>query len=114
MRNPKTPDLAHLLDGLEEQMLEEEFGAMPHNDIAAELTDQYVSGHTRSDGTYVQGYYRSSPNAARYDNYSSQGNANPYTGKAGTERNEQSAKPEWNDSYGNGSGKHLNSLFGDD
>lgn len=77
----------------------------------AVMADQYVSGYYRSDGTYVQGYYRSAPNSVRFDNYSSQGNANPYTGKAGTERNEQSAEPEWNDSYNNGAGKALNRMY---
>lgn len=30
----------------------------------------YVSGYTRSNGTYVNSYYRSSPNAYKFDNYS--------------------------------------------
>lgn len=37
-----------------------------------------------STGTYVQSYYRSNPNSTRYDNYSTRGNYNPYTGKSGT------------------------------
>jgi len=44
----------------------------------------YVKGYTKSNGTYVAPHYRSSPNATRYDNYSTRGNVNPYTGKAGT------------------------------
>lgn len=48
------------------------------------IADTYVRGHTRSDGTYVQGHYRSSPNATKLDNYSTQGNTNPYTGQQGT------------------------------
>lgn len=47
---------------------------------------QYVNGYTRSDGTYVQGHFRSSPNSYRYDNYSTRGNTNPYTGERGTRR----------------------------
>lgn len=47
------------------------------------LADQYVSPHFRSNGTYVEGYHRSSPNAATYDNYSTRGNVNPYTGQQG-------------------------------
>lgn len=31
----------------------------------------WVDGYTRKDGTYVQGHYRASPNAYRYDNPSS-------------------------------------------
>lgn len=37
-----------------------------------------------STGTYVQPHYRSSPNSSRYDNYSTRGNYNPYTGKKGS------------------------------
>jgi hypothetical protein len=43
-----------------------------------------VRGYTRSDGTYVQPHYRSSPNSSSYDNYSTKGNSNPYTGQVGT------------------------------
>ena len=46
----------------------------------------YVNGYTRSNGTYVPGHYRSSPNSTQRDNYSAYGNANPYTGKRGTNR----------------------------
>lgn len=45
--------------------------------------DVYVNGYYRNDGTYVQGHYRSSPNSNVYDNYSTQGNVNPYTGVHG-------------------------------
>jgi len=44
----------------------------------------YVSGYTNSNGTYVAGYYRTTPNSTRYDNYSTVGNVNPYTGSYGT------------------------------
>ena len=47
-------------------------------------TSTYVSGYTNSNGTYVQGYYRTTPNTTRNDNYSTVGNTNPYTGSAGT------------------------------
>lgn len=36
-----------------------------------------------STGRYVAPHYRSSPNSTRYDNYSTKGNYNPYTGKKG-------------------------------
>lgn len=60
---------------------------------ASALADQYVQPHVRKDGTYVEGYNRSSPNSNLYDNYSSQGNSNPYTGQRGHERNEYSNPP---------------------
>lgn len=43
-----------------------------------------VSGYTTKKGTYVAPSYRSSPNKVKYDNYSSKGNYNPYTGKKGS------------------------------
>jgi hypothetical protein len=54
----------------------------------AAFADTYVNGYCRKDGTCVQGYYRSSPNSTTIDNYSSQGNANPYTGTTGTKAND--------------------------
>ncbi len=46
--------------------------------------DVYVNGYYRSDGTYVQPYYRTAPNNTILDNYSTKGNVNPYTGQPGT------------------------------
>jgi len=48
------------------------------------MASNYVNSYVKRDGTYVQGHYRSSPNSSRYDNYSTKGNYNPYTGKQGT------------------------------
>ena len=45
---------------------------------------EYVHGYMRSNGTYVQPHIRSSPNSTTLDNYSTQGNINPYTGREGT------------------------------
>jgi len=50
------------------------------------LSDQFVHGYTRSNGTYVQPYYRSSPNNTVRDNFSYKGNVNPHTGAVGTNR----------------------------
>lgn len=43
-----------------------------------------VKSYTTKKGTYVAPSYRSSPNKVKYDNYSSKGNYNPYTGKKGS------------------------------
>lgn len=48
------------------------------------IAGSYVNGYTRSDGTYVAPHYRSSPDSSRSNNWSSQGNVNPYTGRSGT------------------------------
>lgn len=60
------------------------------------FADQSVRGHMRHDGTYVAPHHRSTANSHRYDNYSSQGNTNPYTGQHGHQRNEFSNPPQYN------------------
>jgi hypothetical protein len=47
------------------------------------LADQSVRGYIKRDGTYVAPSMRSSPNSYKFDNYSSEGNYNPYTGQPG-------------------------------
>jgi len=53
--------------------------------ISAAHADTYVRGHYRSDGTYVQPHYRTKPDSYQFNNYSHQGNVNPYTGRVGTQ-----------------------------
>lgn len=48
------------------------------------FADDYVRGYVKKDGTYVQPHYRSERNSTNTDNYSTQGNTNPYTGEKGT------------------------------
>ena len=47
------------------------------------FADVYVKGYYRKDGTYVPGHYRSSPDGNPWNNWSTKGNVNPYTGKKG-------------------------------
>ena len=42
-----------------------------------------VKGYTRKDGTYVQPHHRSAPDGNFYNNWSTTGNVNPYTGEEG-------------------------------
>ena len=45
-----------------------------------------VKGYYKpSTGSYVTPSYRTSPNKTKFDNYSTRGNYNPYTGKKGTQ-----------------------------
>src|SRR5229473_473291 len=44
----------------------------------------YVRGYIRKDGTYVQPYMRSAPDGNFWNNWSTIGNVNPYTGEPGT------------------------------
>ena len=43
----------------------------------------YVKGYYRSDGSYVPAHYRTAPNQTPWDNFSTVGNVNPYTGEVG-------------------------------
>ena len=49
-----------------------------------EARDVPVKGGYRSDGSYVQPHYRTSPNSTQSDNWGTKGNTNPYTGAPGT------------------------------
>ena len=42
-----------------------------------------VSGYSRSNGTYVQPHVRTMPNNTNWDNFSTKGNSNPFTGSTG-------------------------------
>ncbi|MFL6726011.1 MAG: hypothetical protein ACJ8FS_05805 [Sphingomicrobium sp.] len=59
------------------------FGS-PHSSSYRATGEHYVSGYTRSNGTYVTGHYQTNPNSTRNDNYSTRGNINPHTGEPGT------------------------------
>lgn len=58
-----------------------------------------VSGYTKSNGTYVQSHVRTMPNNTNWDNYSTKGNVNAYTGTTGYR-----AKDYSNDAYNYGAG----------
>lgn len=51
--------------------------------LTSALADQWVDGYYRSNGTYVQGYWRSDPDNKYWNNWSSWGNTNPYTNEKG-------------------------------
>jgi len=65
--------------------------------FAVSAQSHSVKGHYRSDGTYVQPHHRSNANSTKLDNYSTQGNYNPYNGKSGTV---DPYKPTQNNPYG--------------
>lgn len=84
---------------------------------SASFADQYVQGYTRQDGTYVQGYYRSSPNSSVTDNYSYKGNTNPYTGENGSNYYRNSPTSQYYGTYpstsgSSGSGYYSSSYYG--
>lgn len=53
-------------------------------DVSASST--HVHGHVTKKGSYVQPHRRTSPDKHKYNNWSSKGNVNPYTGKKGTKK----------------------------
>ena len=59
------------------------------------FADTYVRGYTKKDGTYVAPHFRSSPDNNIYNNYSSEGQTNPYTAKKGSQRHEYSTQPKY-------------------
>jgi hypothetical protein len=64
--------------------------------------DVWVNGYYRRDGTYVPGYHRSAPDGNPWNNYSTKGNINPYTGKPGYVDPYKSYSPnphKYNDPY---------------
>jgi|LakMenEpi03Aug12_release.lakeMendotaPanAssembly.Ray.scaffolds.fasta_scaffold1728646_1 major membrane immunogen (membrane-anchored lipoprotein) len=52
--------------------------------IAYSQNVTYVNGYFKSNGTFVQGHYRTEANTTVTDNWSTIGNINPYTGEIGT------------------------------
>jgi hypothetical protein len=48
------------------------------------FADVFVNGYFKRNGIYVQPHFRSSPDISTFNNFSSWGNINPYTGKWGT------------------------------
>jgi hypothetical protein len=51
---------------------------------AAASAQVHVNGYTTKNGTYVAPHYRSAPDGNPYNNWSTRGNVNPYTGQVGT------------------------------
>jgi uncharacterized protein YraI len=52
-----------------------------------------VKGYFRKDGTYVQPHYRTAPDGRFYNNWSTYGNVNPYTGEFGKKLYPSTTKP---------------------
>ena len=68
-----------------------------------------VSGYTRSNGTYVQSHVRTMPNNTNWDNFSTKGNSNPFTGSTGYRARDYSSSAY---NYGAGHTIHTGSRGG--
>lgn len=50
------------------------------------VEDHRVNGYVKKNGTYVAPHMQTNSDNTQRNNYSAQGNINPYTGKAGTKK----------------------------
>lgn len=48
------------------------------------LSAERVKSYVRKDGTYVDSHFRSNSDKSFYNNWSSRGNSNPFTGSRGS------------------------------
>jgi hypothetical protein len=62
-------------------------------------TVRYQSGYQRTDGTAVQSHYKTQSNNTNWDNYSTKGNTNTYTGESGSRSRDYSSGAS---NYGSG------------
>jgi len=61
------------------------FGLLTFSASSVEAKTVGVKGYYKpSTGRYVAPSYRTSPNRTKFDNYSTKGNYNPYSGKKGS------------------------------
>lgn len=56
-------------------------------------SQHYVQPYVTRDGTFVQGHMQTNPDSNPFNNWSAQGNTNPYTGQAGTVNPYQQPQP---------------------
>ena len=54
------------------------------NSHAYAKSSNRVRGYTKKSGKYVAPHRKTNPDKSKYNNYSTKGNYNPYTGKEGT------------------------------
>lgn len=64
-----------------------------------------VKGYYKKDGSYVQPHYRTTPDNSQYNNWSTKGNSNPYTGNPGTK------DPYKSGVYGSGSKNQKSGIY---
>ncbi|MFN3874238.1 MAG: hypothetical protein ACK4R9_14660, partial [Ignavibacterium sp.] len=51
--------------------------------LSLTFAQTWVDGYYKKDGTYVPGHYKTNSNITTFDNYSTKGNINPFTGEKG-------------------------------
>jgi len=76
--------------------------ASSYNNGYVNPSTSYNNGYIKDNGTYVQPHVKTTPNQTNWDNFSTQGNTNPYTTEKGSR-----AKDYSTESYNYGSGKTI-------
>ncbi|WP_211219513.1 hypothetical protein [Desulfovibrio aminophilus] len=78
----------------------------------------HVNGYYRKDGTYVQPHMRSAPDGNPYNNWSTKGNVNPYTGQPGYKdpypNSGYGPSNSYGSPYGSSYGNTWGNRYGDD
>lgn len=69
----------------------------------------YQNGYKKSNGTHVNGHYKTKSNHTNHDNFSTDGNYNPYTRKAGSRAKDYTPKAR---NYGSGKNIYTGSKGG--
>jgi hypothetical protein len=60
-------------------------GLLAYGSISSPVhAGEFVNGYIKNDGTYVQPHMKSSPDGNVWNNWSTKGNVNHYTGQPGT------------------------------
>lgn len=70
------------------------FGLMLVASVSFSQSQTWVNGYTKSNGTYVAGYYKTTPNTTSTDDYTYKSNINPNTGTVGTKQLYQNTTPK--------------------
>lgn len=63
---------------------------------------RYQQGYTKSNGTYVQGHFKTNSNNTNHDNFSTRGNYNTFTGSTGSRARDHSSG-----AYNYGAGRQI-------
>lgn len=93
-----TPDMRY---NANKQIYEDSY-SIPSSSNVTNSSVRYQNSYTRDDGTYINSHYKTNSNSTNYDNFSTSGNSNPYTGVNGTR-----AKDYSSDALNYGSGQSI-------
>jgi len=89
LKKDGTPDMRYKAN---QQMYGSSTYGTPSYNYGTTNTDvRYQSGYIKSNGTYVDGHYKTNSNSTNWDNFSTTPNTNPCTGSIGTRAKDYSS-----------------------